>query len=244
MERDRSRLVGAVRRTVESYGMIAPGDRVAVGVSGGKDSLALLYALSRLRTFSPVPFELVAVTLDLGFPGVDHSRVEAYSLSLDVPFHLVPTQIGPIVFDVRKEPSPCSLCARLRRGILIQKAKELGCTRLALGHTREDAVETLLMSMFYEGRIHCFEPVSWLTRTEIHLIRPLALVKEDSIRALIDDLGLPVLPSPCPATGTTARRRVEDLLAGLSEGDPELGDRVFGALLASGIDGWKKPASP
>ena len=243
MERERSKLVGAVRRAVEDYGMIAPGDRVAVGVSGGKDSLVLLYALARLRVFYRAPFELVAVMLDLGFPDVDPSRVEEYSLSLGVPFYLERTQIGPIVFDTRKEPSPCSLCSRLRRGILVQKAKDLGCNRLALGHTREDAVETLLMSMFYEGRIHCFEPVSWLSRSELHLIRPLAHVREDFIRSLVDDLGLPVLKSPCPATGTTSRGRVEDLLSDLSVGDPELGDRIFGSLLASGIDGWKKPAS-
>jgi len=244
MERDRQRLVGAVRSAVEEYRMIEPGDRIAVGLSGGKDSLALLYALSKLRAYHSVPFDLVAVTVDLGFPDTDYSRVEAYVASLGVPFRLEPSKIGPIVFDARKEPNPCALCSRLRRGVLHHAAKELGCTRVALGHTRDDAVETLLMAMFYEGRIHCFEPVSYLTRTNLTLIRPLLLVKEEEILALVGDLGLPVLPSPCPAAGTTSRRRVEDLLAGLMEDDPHVSDRVFGALRSSGIDGWKRPASP
>jgi len=223
--------------------MIEPRDRIAVGVSGGKDSLALLFALSQLRAYHDVPFDLVAVTVDLGFPDTDYSRVEEYARSLGIPFRLVPSKIGPIVFDARQETNPCSLCSRLRRGLLYNAAKELGCTRVALGHTRDDAVETLMMALFYEGRIHCFEPVSYLSRSDLTLIRPLLLVKETEILALVDDLGLPVLPSPCPAAGTTSRRRVEELLAGLMEDDPQVGDRIFGALCASGIDGWKRPAS-
>ncbi len=243
MERDRLRLVGAVRRAIEDYAMIEAGDRVAVGLSGGKDSLALLYALSRLRGFPdlPFPFELVALTVDLGFPGTDFSGLEAFCASLGVPFVLERTRIGPIVFDTRKEPNPCALCAKMRRGTLHQAARRLGCRRLALGHTMDDAVETLLLSMFYEGRVHCFEPVSWLSRAHLFQVRPLVLVKEDAIRALAADVGLPVLASPCPAAGTTSRHRVDAMLQAFEADDPHVGERVFAALRRLGIDGWKRP---
>lgn len=243
MVRDRKRLVGAVRSAVRDYGMIEAGDRIAVGVSGGKDSLAMLYALSRLRACDPMRFDLVAVTLDLGLAPVDFTAVAEFCRSLDVPYRLEPTKIGRIVFETRKEESPCSLCSTLRRGALHRVALELGCNRVALGHTREDAAETLLMGLFYEGRLHCFAPVQPLSRTGLTLIRPLVLCREREIRAVAEDLAFPVVKSPCPATGTTSRRRVEDLVARLEEDDPYVGDRVFRALLGSGLDGWKRPGS-
>ena len=171
--KDTKRLLSYVRRGIDDYKMIEEGDKIAVGVSAGKDSLTLLCAMAELRRFYPVKFELVAITIDMGFEGADFSEIEALCRSLDVEYHIVPSQISKIVFDVRKEKSPCSLCAKMRRGALHNAAKELGCTSVALGHHFDDAVETFMLNLFFEGRLGCFSPVSYLSRIGLKLIRPM-----------------------------------------------------------------------
>ncbi len=181
-EMDARRLLSYLRRAVEDYDMIAPGDRIAVGISGGKDSLALLCGLAALRLFYPHPFELVALTVDMGFPGTDYSEVEALCRELDVPYHVKKTEIATIIFDIRKEKNPCSLCAKMRRGVLHSTAKELGCNKVALGHHFDDVVETFMLNLFHEGRIGCFQPVTYLSRADITLIRPLVYMPEKDVR--------------------------------------------------------------
>ncbi len=232
-------IVGKLRRAVEDYEMIREGDRIAVGVSGGKDSLTLLCALARLRDFYPKKFELCAITLDMGMPGADFSGIEALCNRLEVPFILKHTQITRIVFDIRKEKNPCSLCATLRRGALHQTALDNGCKKVALGHHSDDVTETLLLSLFYEGRIGCFSPVTYLDRKDITLLRPFMYVTEREIVSAARRHELPVMHNPCPANGNTRRQRVKELLLQLDREEPGLKERVFGALQRSGIDGWK-----
>ena len=176
------RILSFTRRALDDYQMIEPGDRVAVGVSAGKDSLTLLCAMAELRRFYPVPFELVAVTIDMGFEGADFSAIEALCRELDVPYHVIPTEISKIIFDVRKEKNPCSLCAKMRRGALHNAAKELGCNVVALGHHFDDAVETFMLNLFFEGRIGCFSPVTYLSRVGLKLIRPMLYMPEKDVR--------------------------------------------------------------
>ncbi|MBO7250301.1 MAG: tRNA 2-thiocytidine(32) synthetase TtcA, partial [Clostridia bacterium] len=172
------RILSYTRRAVDDYEMIRAGDKIAVGVSAGKDSLALLCALADLRRFYPKKFELCAITVDMGFEGADFSRIQALCNELDVPYTVVPTQISKIIFDVRKEKNPCSLCAKMRRGALHTAAKELGCNTVALGHHFDDVVETFMLNLFYEGRIGCFQPVTYLSNTDIYMIRPMIYMPE------------------------------------------------------------------
>ena len=234
-------MVSVLRRAVEDYRMIEAGDRVAVGLSGGKDSVAMMTALWELHKFYDLPFELVAVSLDLGAPGFDFSGVERYCGELGIPLEVVKTDIYEVIFDIRKEKNPCSLCAKMRRGALHDAAKRLGCNKVALGHHFDDVIETFFLSLFYEGRISCFSPVTYLDRTELTLIRPLLYVREREIRAFIEGRGIPVAFNPCPADGNTKREEVKRLAAQLSEGIPELKEHVFGALCRSGVSGWHPP---
>ncbi len=219
-----------MRRAIETYDMIRPGDRVAVALSGGKDSTALLYALARYRKFSPVPFDLEAITLDMGFGGMDFTPLIELCRELDVPYTIRKTEIGPIVFDARKEKNPCSLCARMKRGALHDLAIERGCRVIALGHHADDAIETFLLSLFYEGRINTFSPVTWLDRKEITLIRPLIYVKEKSIIYDPELKNLPVVKSTCPADGHTKREDIKQLIKRLKEDIPEVDERILGAI--------------
>lgn len=219
--------------------MIRPGDRVAVGVSAGKDSLTLLYALAELRRFYPVPFTLCAITVDMGFdPPADLSPIRALCQKLDVPYHVVPSDIAKVVFDIRKEKSPCSLCAKMRRGALHGYASEIGCNVVALGHHFDDAVETFMLNLFFEGRIGCFSPVSYLSRRKIRLIRPLLYLPEKDIRYFAQKMDLPVVKSACPADGNTEREAMKRLLAGLEREHRGLRHRIFGAMQRGEIDGF------
>ncbi len=229
-------ILGLVRRCVEDYGMIQPGDRIAVGVSGGKDSLLVLTALAHLRRFFPAPFELEAITLDMGFGGADFSPLADYCAMLDVPFTLVPTNIGEIVFNIRREPHPCSLCANLRRGILCNSALERGCKKIALGHHMDDASETFLMSLLYEGRISCFKPVTWLDRKEVTLIRPLLYVAEEEAVRMAKHM--PVVHNPCPANGYTKRQEAKELLRSLGHEGDNLPKLLFQAMQRYPLEGW------
>ena len=235
------RILSYTRRAVDDYGMIREGEKIAVGISGGKDSLTLLCALSELRRFYPNKFELCAITIDMGFEGgMDFTPIKELCASLDVPYHIVPTEIYKIIFEVRKEPSPCSLCAKMRRGALHKAAKELGCTAVALGHHFDDVVDTFMLNLFFEGRLGCFSPVTYLSRMDITLIRPMIYMPEKDARYFAQKLNLPVIKSPCPADGNTERAEMNKLLLDLERNNKGLRYRIFGAIQRGEIDGFKE----
>ena len=234
------RILSFTRRALDDYEMIRPGDRVAVGVSAGKDSLTLLCAMAELRRFYPIPFELVAVTIDMKAGESDFSAIRALCESLDVPYHVIPTEISHIIFDIRKEKNPCSLCAKMRRGALHNAAKDLGCNVVALGHHFDDAVETFMLNLFFEGRIGCFSPVSYLSRTDLRLIRPMIYMPEKDVRYFAKKAELPVLASTCPADGNTQREEMKKLLAELDRKHDGLRYRIFGAMQRGEIDGFRE----
>lgn len=231
---------GVVRRCVDDYGMISPGDRIAVGISGGKDSLVLLAALAYLRRYYPAPFELEGITIDTGFPGMDFSGVEKMCEELGVPYTRVPTDIREIVFDARQEENPCSLCSKMRRGALNTTMKEHGCNKLALGHHFDDAVETFLLSLVYEGRISCFQPVTHMTRTGVDQIRPLLYAGEGRIANLAKALALPIVENPCPEDRGSKRYEIKQFIRTMSQTYPDLRSKVFGAIQRAPLDGWEK----
>lgn len=234
------KILGYMRKAIQEYDLIHNGDRICVGVSGGKDSLVLLNGLILLRRFIGIDYELVGVTLDPGFNGKrgDYSAVDELCRKHGVDYHVIHTQIGQIVFDVRKEPNPCSLCARMRRGALHDATLEFGCNKIALGHNYDDAVETFMMNLFTEGRIGCFSPISYLSRKQIHLIRPLVFAPEKEIRKAALKNNLEVVKSECPADGHTNRQRMKDFIAEMEHNDHGFKDRIFGAMKRSDIDGW------
>ena len=233
------RVLSYVRRAIDDYEMIEEGDKIAVGVSAGKDSLTLLCAMAELRRFYPKPFELCAVTVDMGFEGMDFSGISALCEQLEIPYHIVPTQISTVIFDVRKEKNPCSLCAKMRRGALYHAAKELGCTRVALGHHFDDVVETFMLNLFFEGRIGCFQPVTYLSNTDITLIRPMIYMPEKDVRYFANRTELPVVKSPCPADGNTQREEMKQLLSRLEREHRGLRYRIFGAIQRGEVDGFR-----
>lgn len=232
------KLMGLVRRCVEDYDMIAAGDKIAVGVSGGKDSLVLLRLLAGLRQYSDKPFELEAVTIDMGL-GMDYGPVRAFCDSLQVPYTIVKTEIGPIVFDYRKEKNPCSMCAKMRRGALNQAILDAGANKLALGHHYDDAVETFVMSLIYEGRISCFQPVTNLDRTGIIQIRPMLYLHEKTVDNFAARLQLPVIANRCPVDKHTKREEIKNLVYELSQTYPDLKERIFGAMQRLPLPEWE-----
>ena len=234
------RILSFTRRALDDYEMIRPGDRIAVGVSAGKDSLTLLCAMAELRRFYPIPFELMAVTIDMKAGESDFSAIRALCERLDVPYHVIPTEISHIIFDIRKEKNPCSLCAKMRRGVLHNAAKDLGCNVVALGHHFDDAVETFMLNLFFEGRIGCFSPVSYLSRTDLRLIRPMIYMPEKDVRYFAKKAELPILPSTCPADGNTQREEMKKLLAELDRKHDGLRYRIFGAMQRGEIDGFRE----
>lgn len=233
------KILSLVRRAVDDFGMLGDGDKVAVGVSGGKDSLLTLWALAELRRFYPNAFQVEAITLDMG-SGQDFSTVKSFCASLDVPYTIVPTQIFEVVFEIRKETHPCSLCAKMRRGALHEAAVSRGIHKVALGHHFDDAVETFMLSLFYEGRVSCFRPVTYLDRKDITLLRPLLYVEESQVRKATRALNLPVVENPCPANGFTKRQEVKELLITLEKTYPDLRNKIFGAMKRYPLDGWEE----
>jgi len=223
---------------VEDYNMIDAGDRVVVGVSGGKDSVLTLAALARLREFYPKKFDVVAMTIDPGAPGMDFAPVARLCGELGVEYHLIPVPIYEIVFEARKEKNPCSLCAKLRRGALSTEMNKLGLRKIALGHHYDDAVETMLMSLLIEGRISCFQPVTYLDRSGVTQIRPLLYVEERDVRGAVRRLGLPVVENPCPANGFTKREEMKELLPRLEKQFPQAKKKIFGAMQRYPLYGW------
>ena len=232
------KLIGLVRRCVEDYRMIEAGDRIGVGVSGGKDSLALLVFLAELKKYFPQPFYLEAITIDMGL-GMDYTGIENLCRELDVPFTLVKTEIAPIIFDHRKEKNPCSMCAKMRRGALNQTLLERNLNKLALGHHYDDAVETFLMSLLFEGRISCFQPVTDLDRTGIIQIRPMLYIHEKTVDSFASRQNLPVLTNRCPVDKTTKRTEVKELIYNLSATYPDLKERIFGAMQRFPLPEWE-----
>lgn len=231
-------ILGLVRRCVEDYRMIAPNDRLAVGVSGGKDSLLTLVALAQLRRFYPIPFTLEAITLEMGMPGMDFSPVAALCEKLEVPYQRIQVPVYQIVFEERREKNPCSLCAKLRRGSLNTALTERGIHKIALGHHYDDAIETLLMNLLFEGRIGCFQPVTYLNRTGVTQIRPLLYCREDEIRRTAERLQLPVVHNPCPADGSSRRQEVKELIGQLEKTYPDLKQKLFGSIQRYPLYGW------
>lgn len=222
--------MGCLRRADADFGMIQNGDRIAVGVSGGKDSLALVYCLELYKRFSKKDYEICAVTVDTGLRPFDISGVREFMSRLGVPYEVIETNAGEVVFSLRQEKNPCALCANLRRGTMNNAARRLGCNKTALGHHSEDAVDTLLMSIFYEGRLNTFQPVTELSRCGLTVLRPLVYASQEDIISLAKGLPLPVVPSPCPACGKTARARAERILDILEAEIPDVRQKLKGAL--------------
>ncbi len=234
------KLYSYVRRAVDDYNMIEDGDRIAIGISGGKDSLALLYALEGLRHFYPKKFDIVAVTVDLGFDNLDLSGIKALCDKLNVEYHIVKTDIAQIIFEERKEKNPCSLCAKMRKGALNEAMKNLGISKIAYAHHRDDVVETMLLSLMYEGRFHCFAPLTYLDRMEVTVIRPLIYVHEADVIGFVKRYDVPVVKSPCPADGNTKREYAHNLLKDMIKDNPGVKNRMFTAITESNIKGWEK----
>lgn len=232
------KLLSYTRRAIDSYEMIDNGDKIAVGISGGKDSLTLLYALAELRRFYPKKFDLIAITVNLGFDNFDTAKIEQLCKELDVPYYIVDTEIYDIVFNVRKEKNPCSLCAKMRKGALNQKLNDLGCNKIAYAHHKDDFIETFLMSLLYEGRIHTFSPKTYLDKSELMVIRPLMYINEGEIISFKNDMQLPVIKSPCPADGYTKREYAKQTLAKLEKETPGCKQRIFSAIERGTPDGW------
>lgn len=234
------RILSLCRAAVDKYYMIAEGDRIAVGVSGGKDSLVLLYALARLREFYPLHFEIVAVTLDYQFNGEcgNFSEIEALCETLNVEYIIKRTNLWEVIFETRQEKNPCSLCAKMRRGILHDTAKANGCNKVALGHHLDDAAETFIMNLFSGGRIGCFSPVSYLSNKDLYSIRPLVFARENDVASAANRLNLPITKSKCPADKVTERQTVKDLLKSLEKDYPAIQKKIVGALERGEIDGW------
>ncbi len=232
-----SKVVGPIRRAIQDYNMISDGDRIAVGVSGGKDSGALLFALNQLSKFYPKKFDLVAVIIDLGI-GMDYAPLEEKIRRMGIECVRKETEISKLIFEVRKEQNPCALCAVLRRGALNRAAVELGANKVALGHHYDDVLETFLLNLIHGGRLGCFQPVTYLDRMDVTVIRPMIYVQEKYVRSFCISQSIPIIENPCPANGLTQRQEMKDLMKELEKRYPGLRKRVFGALQRSGLDEW------
>lgn len=231
-------LMSQTRRAIDDYGMIHTGDKIAIGISGGKDSLTLLYALHGLQRFYPEKFDLEAITVDLGNPDFDLSHIRHLCETMQIPYTVVKTEIAQIVFEERKEENPCSLCAKMRKGTLNDAVKKLGCNKIAYAHHKDDIVETMMMSLIYEGHFYSFPPITHLDRTNLTVIRPLMYVSEADVKGFCRKYQLPVVKSPCPADGYTKRQYVKDLLRKLNLENPGVKERMFSAIINGNISDW------
>ena len=234
------KLLGYIRSAVQDYNMIEDGDRIAVGLSGGKDSVALLAALAKLRSFYPKKFDLVAITLDMRFGGedTDYSALEELCARLEVPYVIKRTQLAEVIFDLRQESNPCSLCARMRRGILHDAAKENGCNKIALGHHLDDVAETFMMNLLRGGTVDCFSPVTYLSRKDLYMIRPMVYARESDCARAVRRGELPVVKSKCPADGVTAREQAKQLLNSLEKEYGDVRNKILGAMQRKNINGY------
>jgi len=232
------KITGHIRRCVDDYSMIGHGESIAVGVSGGKDSMVLLCAMAHLRSYHPSNFKLHAITLDMGIEGMDFAPVEELCKKLDVSFTLEYSNIAQIVFDERKEKNPCSLCATMRRAALCNAIKKLGINKIALAHHYDDAIETFLLSLLYEGRIHCFQPVTYLSRTDVTQIRPMLYVEEKTVINYVKNENLEIVHNPCTMNGASKREEVKQLLKSLGKTQKDIKSKLFGAIKRMPIEGW------
>lgn len=228
-----------IRRAVDDYKMIEDGDYIAVGISGGKDSLTLLYGLHGLRRFYPQKFDIHAVTVDLGFDNLNLDKIKQLCEELEVPYTIVKTDIANIVFQERKESNPCSLCAKMRKGALNEAIKKAGCNKIAYAHHKDDVVETMLMSLIFEGRFHTFSPVTYLDRMDLTVLRPLMYMNEADVIGFVNKYEVPVVKSPCPADGYTKREYIKNLLKTLNQENPGVKERMFTAIQTGKMEGWK-----
>lgn len=233
-------LLSYVRKAIDDYQLIESGDKIAVGISGGKDSLALLHALAALRRFYPKSFELYAITIDLGFNNLILDKIIDMCKELAVPYEIVKTDIAQIIFEERKESNPCSLCAKMRKGALNEAIKKMGCNKVAYAHHKDDVVETMLLSLLFEGRFHTFSPITYLDRMDVTVIRPLIYVEESDVIGFINKYNLPVVKSPCPADGNTKREYVHQLLQTLNQEHHGVKNRMFTAICTGEINGFKE----
>ena len=231
-------LLSHTRKAVDQYQLIESGDKIAIGISGGKDSLTLLYALHGLHRFYPQSFELIALSVDLGFDGFDLSPIAALCEKLNIPYHIISTEIGKIVFEERKEKNPCSLCAKLRKGAFNQIAKELGCNKIAYAHHKDDVLETMLLSLIYEGRFYSFPPKLHLDRMDLTVIRPLIYTLEADIIGFQHKYQLPVVKNPCPEDGLSRRSYAKELLRRINHENPGVKERLFSAIEHGNIEDW------
>ena len=238
------KLAGLVRRCADDYSMIQEGDRIAVGLSGGKDSAVLLAALAALRGYYPKKFELFAVTADMGFEGMDLSPLADWCAELGVPYIVEKTEIAKVVFEERREKNPCALCSKMRRGVINRRLISEGITKLALGHHLDDAIETFFMSLVFEGRISCFSPVSFMDRSSVTQIRPLLYAKEAETESAASRLGLPVVKSTCPMDGTSSREDVKGIVAAVSAGQEDFHAKMLGAMQRLPLPGWAPEHHP
>lgn len=235
---DLQRVLSLVRKACDDYNMIQENDRIAVGISGGKDSLTLLTALSHLRRFYPNKFELFAITVDLGFNNLNLERVSKLCADLDVPYYIVKTDIAKIVFDDRKETNPCALCAKMRKGALNDELNRLNINKVAYAHHKDDVVTTMMMSLIYEGRIHTFSPVTYLDRTNITVIRPLIYMNESDVIGFVNKYEIPVVKSVCPADKHTKREYINELINSINKETPGVKNRMFSAIQSSAFKEW------
>ncbi|HKM21789.1 MAG TPA: ATP-binding protein [Lachnospiraceae bacterium] len=223
-------LYSFTRRAIDDYQMIEAGDKIAVGISGGKDSLTLLYALAGLRRFYPKKFDIEAVTVDLGFENLNLSEIQTLCDELNVHYTIVKSEIAKIVFEDRKESNPCSLCAKMRKGALNEAIKAIGCNKVAYAHHKDDVVETMLLSLIFEGRFHSFSPKTYLDRMDLTVIRPLMYVTEADVIGFKNKYNLPVAKSPCPVDGHTKREYAKELVKKLNQEHPGAKERMFTAI--------------
>lgn len=235
-------VLSIARKAIDEFHMIEDGDKIAVGISGGKDSLTLLYALHGLKRFYPAKFELEAITVDLGHPDFDLSQIRALCEEMDIHYTVVKTDIAEIVFNRRNETNPCSLCAKMRKGALNDAIKQLGCNKVAYAHHKDDIIETMLMSLIFEGRFHTFAPVTYLDRMDLTLIRPLIYMDEADVIGFQNKYNLPVAKSKCPMDGYTKREYAKFLVKCLNTDHRGARERMFTAIYNSNIKGWEKEA--
>ncbi len=232
-------VLSVVRKAIDDYHMIEEGDKIAVGISGGKDSLTLLYALNGLRRFYPKKFDIIAITVDLGFKNLNLEKIKALCDELQVEYIVQKTDIAKIIFDDRKETNPCSLCAKMRKGALNDAIKAAGCNKIAYAHHKDDVIETMLMSLIFEGRIHTFSPVTYLDRMDLTVIRPLMYMNEVDVVGFVNKYNVPVVKSPCPADGHTKREYIKQLLRQLNLENPGVKERMFTAIKNGNLKGWE-----
>ena len=234
------KLLSHTRKAVDEYQMIEEGDKIAIGISGGKDSLTLLYAMANLQKFYPKPFQLIAITVDLGYEGFDLTEIKKLCDQLHVEYHIISTKISEMVNSDTVEGSPCSLCARLRKGALNDAAKELGCNKVAYGHHMDDVIETMMLALIYEGRFCSFWPVTFLDKTELTVIRPMIYVPETDVKGFENKMNLPISKNPCPIDGSTKREYIKNLIKQLNKENPGVKKRLFRAIQDGSLEGWSK----